>query len=384
MGAVQFDSTISGGEALDVEAGSTPLTAGAITFGGAIGATPLTSLKAVGGAITLGAAATSGGQTYDGLSLTQAGTLVGTALAVALKNDTAATISLTNASNDFTSIALSTAKADGTTPAKADISYTDLNGVDVAGILNDQANAAIITAGGAITDSGLISTGTLRITSVGGATLDFGHNAATFDAANSTSGNIYFKNGEALSLGDVTYSVTSPNGTTITIANTGAVTIANSVSAGSGTSEVDIDTGGSGQIIETRHRHRQYAEAPDRERLDRLRRNGGRSQAPHGLERRDDDPGPRPGHGSRQRLYQPDRSPEHRRRDHRGRGRPRHRLDRRRGPDPGYRRAEPRRQDAQRRCSRDHPGYILQHRSDSLAQGQERRRLDRRRREHHL
>ena len=92
-----------------------------------------------------------------GGDLTQTGVITGTFFAV---TNTAGTVTLTNAANDVTSLAIANA-------GRA-VSYTDASGFDImaAGI---QGSPIVLIAAGAVTQTGAISGGTLAVTNSSGA-----------------------------------------------------------------------------------------------------------------------------------------------------------------------------------------------------------------------
>ncbi|MDO8787404.1 MAG: hypothetical protein Q7J42_04965, partial [Sulfuritalea sp.] len=139
-GAINFGSTVDGGQTLAVN------TAGVTTFGGIVGATPLTSVTTdlpgttviAGGSVT-----TTGAQTYnDPVSGAATITLTSTAAG--------GHITATNATNDFTTLSVNTTGA-------SDVFVNDTDAVilgasTVGGYLD-------ITAGGDITQTGLLTIG---------------------------------------------------------------------------------------------------------------------------------------------------------------------------------------------------------------------------------
>ena len=108
-GEVKFTSTLdadsSGGQGLTVTSGT-----GAVTFGDAVGGTKLSSIGVMGGAISIGAAATTADQSYAGSAFSQpsSAALIGNKLTVKLTNATAQAISLTASSNNFAAVDLET------------------------------------------------------------------------------------------------------------------------------------------------------------------------------------------------------------------------------------------------------------------------------------
>ena len=99
-----------------------------------------------GSAITLGA----------GGNLTQTGSITGTSLAV---NNTAGAVTLTNAANDVSSLAI----ANGSRA----VSYTDAGGFDIAAA-GIQGSPIVLNAAGAVTQTGAITGGALSVTNTSG------------------------------------------------------------------------------------------------------------------------------------------------------------------------------------------------------------------------
>jgi len=150
------------------------------------------------GTSTLGNISSGTGSNAITLSTTQAVTqtagtsLVGGLLTVTTLNNSPANITLTNTGNNLATINLSTRNAANSANVAGTINYLDTNGFDVSGI--NTTGAITLNAGGAITDSGAITGSLLTTTSVGGTTLDFGHTVSSFNATNTSSGNIALVN----------------------------------------------------------------------------------------------------------------------------------------------------------------------------------------------
>ena len=253
---IQFASTI---DAITAgSAGSLAVTSGTSTaqFGAIGSSVPLGGFTVNGGAISLTDVktnATTGDQSYSGSAISLSGAAAGNKLTVMVKTDTVADqdIILISTLNDFKTVNLSIYAADGATPAGTSpaIQYRDAGGFDIERVVTAATVNARLWAGGALTDSGAISTGYLQMDSVGGASLDFGHSVSYFDALNTLGGDIAFVNTAApLTLGD-TSSVTTASGGSITITNAGAVIIAGDVDSGAGT--VTVGTGGAGTLTRT-------------------------------------------------------------------------------------------------------------------------------------
>jgi len=145
--------------------------------------------------------------------ISQSGALVITG--VSTINAGTHSINLSNAGNNFSTIALSGNNAN----------ITDLNGVILAA--STLTGNLTVTAGGTITDSGVISANTVTSSSVGGTTLDATGGATAniinnFNATNSGSG--------VITLVDNTPTLTvtgiSQTGTTVNLTNTGTLAVA--------------------------------------------------------------------------------------------------------------------------------------------------------------
>ncbi|MEI7862961.1 MAG: hypothetical protein WCJ21_10040, partial [Planctomycetota bacterium] len=117
-----------------------------------------------------------------GGNLTQTGSITGTSLAV---NNTSGTVTLTSASNDVSSLAISN--------GSRAVSYTDASGFDVAGLTG---GAVALRASGNLTQSAAITATSLTVTNNGSdiALYTKTNNVGTFSATNGT-GSVLFQNG---------------------------------------------------------------------------------------------------------------------------------------------------------------------------------------------
>ncbi len=141
-----------------------------------------------------------------GDAITQSGAMTGTTLtAKTLKNGGGAAITLTNSSNEFSTVNLSSRNAADTANANGAISYRDATGYDISGL--QTGGTATLTAGGAITDSGALVVG--NTTTLVAGTNDIILDTATnnFDTVAVTSGqNVTLVDTDAIDLGASTIS----------------------------------------------------------------------------------------------------------------------------------------------------------------------------------
>ncbi len=161
-------------------------------------------------------AATAGG------NLTQSGALVITGVTTLASG--AFDTTLLNAGNNFSTL---------TVNGGNNVSVRDSNAISIGSVTSAVSGNFSVNAGGAISDGARISTATLTTSSVGGVVLDFAnHTISNFNATNITSGAITLINTIPLTLTGISQ---SGGGTTVSITNTGLVSVPDGVTIGSGT-----------------------------------------------------------------------------------------------------------------------------------------------------
>lgn len=129
---------------------------------------------------------------------------------------------LSNVNNNFGSV---------TVNGGVNVTVRDSNTINLGGATSAVSGNYNVIANGTITDSARISANTLTTSSVGGTTVDFAnHTISNFNATNTTSGGITLVNAIPLTLTGI-----SQTGTTVSITNTGTVSVPNGVTIGSGT-----------------------------------------------------------------------------------------------------------------------------------------------------
>ncbi|MCK4905286.1 hypothetical protein KAS42_03475, partial [bacterium] len=143
------------GDSLAVDIDNVTFEANTTIYGGAMA---LETITATSLNVTLTATGT----------ITQTGAITAASLTVTTKKAGGAGITLTNASNDVDTVTLYSYEADGSTPANTTISFTDADGVDIAGI--ETVGNVTLTTGSAVTQSGAIIANQLMVTS--GATIN--------------------------------------------------------------------------------------------------------------------------------------------------------------------------------------------------------------------
>ena len=159
----------------------------------------------------------------------QSGALSGSSLIAETLNNAGSPINLTDNSNNFTMINLSTLNAAGTANAAGSVAYNNTGGLNVNGI--NTTSRVNLTAGGAITDSGAIIGSELTTNSVGGTVLSFGNDIASFNATNSGSGNIQLSNtANLLTISGITQSGSG----NVIVTNTGALTTSDVINTNGG------------------------------------------------------------------------------------------------------------------------------------------------------
>ncbi len=129
---------------------------------------------------------------------------------------------LTDSSNNFGTL---------TVNGGVNVSVRDTNSIILGGATAAVSGDYNVTSGAAITDSARISANTLTTNSVSGTTLNFAnHTISNFNATNTTSGTITLINTIPITLTGITQ-----GGTTVSITNTGTVSVPDGVTIGSGT-----------------------------------------------------------------------------------------------------------------------------------------------------
>jgi len=120
-----------------------------------------------------------------------------------------------------------------TTASNGNISLTATGGAETIGALITAGGSGSLTlnAGGAITQSAAISAGLLTTSSVGGTTLGAANTVTSFNATNTTTGDISLTNTAApLTITGISQS----GGGTVAVTNTGGITTTGPISVGSG------------------------------------------------------------------------------------------------------------------------------------------------------
>lgn len=217
---------------------------GTISLGGAGGNMALTDAEldtitagtlrigdATAGAITIAGDISPGGTTtlhlHTGSSITgTAGGIIETNLAMTAGG----TINITDTSSDVTTIAIAA-------PAQ-NVTFRDANGINIGtvdGVVGVNSGNFTLIAGGAVTDTNAITTGTLDITSTGAVTLDAaGTDVDTF-AVNAAGQTVAITDVDGINLGNATAG-------TLTVNATGAITDSGNVVVG--TLNATTSTGG--------------------------------------------------------------------------------------------------------------------------------------------